>query len=290
LRDAKNKMGIVAVENQRSILQSEIIDVESKLAQSTAALAAGRQGTNAFREGYEGLPERLHTDEIQGLPNPAVDSMRHALYQLEIREAELASRFADEFPPLVAVREQIKSAKSPLSKEEQRRTQSTTSVNSVHNQAQLNLLTEDAKVKSLDAQTLVLNRQLKELRERVQLLNENEPQIAKLEQEVALCKANYVMYCEKSEQSRIDNALQNERITNLNVIQPANLVASPVSPHKPVVLAMGILSGLVLGIGAALLAESLDPSLKKSADVENRLALPVLMAIPRVSQRHTVLN
>src|SRR4051812_8601978 len=71
LRDAKNKMGIVAVENQRSILQSEIIDVESKLPQSTAALAAGRQGTNAFREGYEVLPERLHTDEIQGLPTPA---------------------------------------------------------------------------------------------------------------------------------------------------------------------------------------------------------------------------
>jgi capsular polysaccharide biosynthesis protein len=65
---------------------------------------------------------------------------------------------------------------------------------------------------------------------------------------------------------------------------------SPVSPHKAAVLAIGLLSGLVLGIGAALLAEHLDPTLKSRADVEHRLSLPVLMAIPRVSQRHAILN
>jgi capsular polysaccharide biosynthesis protein len=63
-----------------------------------------------------------------------------------------------------------------------------------------------------------------------------------------------------------------------------------VSPHKTGVLAVGLLSGLVLGIGAALLAEHLDPTLKTRADVEDRLGLPVLVSIPRVSQRHTILN
>jgi polysaccharide biosynthesis protein PslE len=290
LRDAKNSMGIVGVEHQRTILQREIIDVENRLAQSTSALAAARKKANTLRTGLEGLPERLTTDEIKGYPNIAADNMRKDLYQLEIREAELASRFTDEFPALVAVREQIKNAKDPLSKEEQRRTQSTTSVNSVHNQIHLSLLAEDSNAESLDAQTLALKDQLSQLRERVQSLNENEPQIAHLEQEVELCKANYKTYCEKSEQSRIDNALQNERITNVNVIQPASLVLKPVSPRKTSVLALGLMCGLVLSFGAALLAEYLDPSLKTPADVENRLALPVLVAIPRVAQRHTILN
>jgi uncharacterized protein involved in exopolysaccharide biosynthesis len=190
----------------------------------------------------------------------------------------------------VAVREQIKAAKTPLNKEEQRRTQSTTTVSTVHNQVHLNLLTEDANIESLNAQTLALRQHLSELRERVRALNENEPQIVKLEQEVALCKANYMTYCEKSEQTRIDSALQNERITNVNVIQPASLVESPVSPRKTIVLALGLIGGLALGIGAALLAERLDPSLKSPADVEDRLLLPVLMTIPRVSQRHTILS
>jgi polysaccharide biosynthesis protein PslE len=290
LRDAKNSMGIVGVENQRTILQQEIVDVESKLAQSTAELAAVRERANALRTGFKGLPERLQSDETQGFPNVAADSMRQDLYLLEIREAELASRFTDAFPALVAVREQIRAAVGPLKKEEQRRTQTTTTVNSVHNQLQLNLLTENANVESLGAQTLALNEQLSQLRKRVRLLNEHEPQIAKLEQELALYKANYTTYCEKSEESRIDRALQNERITNVNVVQPASLVASPVSPRKGTVLVLGIVSGLVLGVAAALLADRLDPSLKTATEVENQLSLPVLVAIPRVSQRHTVLR
>ncbi len=290
VRDAKNSMGIVGIENQRIILQRELVDVENKLAQSTTALAAALKRTNALRSGFLALPERLPTDEIKGFPNAAADSMRNDLYQLEIREAELASRFTSEFPALVAVREQIKNAKAPLTMEEHRRTQSTTTVNSVHNQVKLSLLSEDANIESLTAQKTALTEQLAQLRDRVRVLNENEPQIAKLEQEVALCKANYMTYSEKAEQSRIDTALQNERITNVNVIQPASLVASPVSPHKTGVLAVGLLSGLVLGIGAALLAEHLDPTLKTRADVEDRLGLPVLVSIPRVSQRHTILN
>lgn len=290
LRDAKNSIGIVAVENQRVVLQQEVIDVETKLAQTTSALAAAQNNVAELRTGFKLLPERLPTEEIKGFPNPAADSMRLDLYQLEIREAELKSRFTDEFPALVAVREQIRNAKSPLSKEEQRRTQSTTTVNAVHNQVKLTLLTEVANIESLKAQKLALSEQLTKLRERVHQLNDSEPQIANLEQEVALCKANYATYCEKSEQSRIDNALQSERITNVNVIQPASLMASPVSPRVASVLALGVLGGIVLGIGAALLADRLDPSLKTPADVEDRLSLPVLVAIPRVSQRHTVLN
>lgn len=290
LRDAKNSLGIVAVDNQRIILQREIINVECNLAETTAALAAARNKTSSLRTGFAGLPERLATDEIRGFPNIAADSMRQDLYHLEIREAELASRFTDQFPALVAVREQIRAAKDPLMKEDKRRTQSTTTVNAVHNQIHLNLLTESSNVASLEAQTSELSQQLTQLRQRVRSLNDNEPQIDKLEQEVALCKANYATYCEKSEQSRIDNALQNERFTNVNVIQPATLVMSPVSPHKAKVLLIGVLGGLVLGIGAAFLAEQLDPSLKTTADVEDRLALPVLMAIPRVAQRHTILT
>ena len=290
LRDAKNGMGIVGVENQRLILQREIVDAELKQSQTIASLSAAQKRVEALRTGLLSVPERLPTDEIRGFPNVAADNMRQDLYQLEIREAELASRFTDVFPALVAVREQISTAKGPLGKEDQRRTQSTTTLNSTHSQIKLTVLTENAGIDSLNAQKRALDEQLAQLRSRVRELNDKEPQIAKLEQEVALCKSNYQIYSEKSEQSRIDNALQNERITNVNVIQPASFAASPISPHKASVLAAGLLCGVVLGIGAALFAERCDSSLKTPADVEDRLSLPVLVAIPRVSPRHSVLN
>jgi uncharacterized protein involved in exopolysaccharide biosynthesis len=290
LRDAKNKLGIVSVESQRQVIQFETIDVENKLAQSRASLAAARERVDALRKNMEGLPERLSSEQTIGYPNVAADNMRRDLYQLEIREADLASRFTDTFPALVAVREQIKAAKKPLTAESQPRTQSTTSINTVHNQLQVNLLAEESSVKALAAETQSLESELAQLRERGRTLNENEALISNLEQQVELCKNNYTTYSEKSEQSRIDTALQNERFTNVNVVQPANFSAKPVSPRKAIVLVLGVLGGLALGVGLAFLAESLDPSLRTPVDIEERLSLPVLLSIPHLSRRQVVMN
>lgn len=292
LRDAKNQMGIVSIENHRRVLQEETIAVENKLAQARAALAASTNKIDALRQKVEGVPERLATDETQGMPNAAADKMRADLYQLEMREAELASRFTDEFPALVAVREQILAAKKPLNQEAQRRTQQTTGVSVVHDQLQVGLLNEESNLASLEAETKSLEKQLTELQNRGRNLNENELLVVSLEQEVSLCKANYATYSEKSEESRINSALQEERITNVNVIQPASLITKPVSPHKAAILVLGLIGGLLLGAGAAFLAEYLDPTLKTADEVEESLALPVLGAIPKakVGQRQTVLN
>jgi uncharacterized protein involved in exopolysaccharide biosynthesis len=290
LRDAKNELGIVSIDSQRQVLQEETISVENRLAQSRSALAASQDKVEALREKLTGLPERLMTDEVQGFPNVAADNMRNELYQLEIKEAELASRFNDQFPALVAVRAQIEAAKKPLNKEEHRRTQQTTGVNLVHDQLQVSLLSEESNLASLDAECKSLDNQLAQLGDRARNLNQSELKIANLEQEVSLCKANYATYSEKSEQSRIDAALQNEQITNVNVIQPASLVAKPVSPHKAALLALGLIGGLLLGVGAALVAEYLDPSFEARDGVESRPGLLVRTANRKVADRQAVLN
>jgi uncharacterized protein involved in exopolysaccharide biosynthesis len=287
---AKNELGVVSIDAQRQLIKEETVEIENKLALSRAALAASRDKVEALRQKVTGLPERLATDETQGFPNAAADNMRQDLYQLEIREAELATRFGDKFPALAAIRAQIEAAKKPLGKEERKRTQQTTTVNLVHDQLQLSLLNEESNIASLNAETRSLDGQLAQMHDRVRFLNEHESQIAKLEQEVSLCKANYTTYSEKSEQSRIDAALQNERITNVNVIQPANLVAKPVSPRKLVLLAAGVLGGLALGIGVALFAEFFRSTVKSPINADERLPSPGLGSMPSVTPRQTVLN
>jgi polysaccharide biosynthesis protein PslE len=287
---AKNELGIVSIEAQRQLIKEETVEIGNKLALSRAALAGSRDKVQALRQKVTGLPHRLVRDETQGFPNAAADNMRQDLYQLEIREAELATRFGDTFPALAAVRAQIAAAKKPLGKEERKRTQQTTTVNLVHDQLQINLLNEEANVDSLNAETRSLAQQLAQMNDRVRFLNEHESQISKLEQEVALCKANYTTYSEKSEQSRIDAALQNERITNVNVIQPANLMAKPVSPKKSVLAAAGALGGIALGVGVALFAEFFGSAVKSPINTDERLPSPVLGSMPRVTPRRTVLK
>lgn len=290
LRDAKNELGILSIETQREVLRDETVAVENKLAQLRASLAASHDKVGSLRQKVERLPARLVTDDIQGFPNAAADTMRQDLYHLEIREAELSSRFNNDFPALVAVRAQIETAKKPLNREEHRRSQQTTGVNLVHDQLQVGLLSEEANAASLEAETKSLDKQMAQLRDRTRLLNERELQIANLDQEVTLCKTNYATYSEKSEQSRIDAALQNERITNVNVIQPANLVGKPVSPQKLVLLIAGVLGGLMLAVGIALLAEYLASPSYATSEIEERLTVPALTPIPEIAPRRAVLK
>ena len=57
-------------------------------------------------------------------------------------------------------------------------------------------------------------------------------------------EANYRKYLENLEQARINQALQNEKISSINVIQPASFVEKPVSPNKLIVIALGLLLAL----------------------------------------------
>lgn len=55
---------------------------------------------------------------------------------------------------------------------------------------------------------------------------------------------------------------------NVTVVRPADLPLSPVSPRPTINLALGLLVGLALGIGIAVLRETLDTTIKTSEDLQ----------------------
>ena len=89
------------------------------------------------------------------------------------------------------------------------------------------------------------------------------------------------------EQARIGDAIEANRISNVNVVQPPSFIERPVSPRPALVLGVAlILRGLRFG-GSGFRLEYLDRSLKTPAEIESQLGLPVLASIPR-SPRHEV--
>jgi capsular exopolysaccharide synthesis family protein len=64
------------------------------------------------------------------------------------------------------------------------------------------------------------------------------------------------------------------------IIAAPKIDEDPVSPNPPRNLALGLLGGLLLGMGAALLAERLDPVFHSSEELKESLKLPILGGIP----------
>ena len=71
-------------------------------------------------------------------------------------------------------------------------------------------------------------------------LNDHELQIVELDGEVERLTATYKMYADRLEQTRIDQAVEAEQISSINIVQPPTLSDRPVTPRKLPLLAIGL--------------------------------------------------
>jgi capsular exopolysaccharide synthesis family protein len=68
--------------------------------------------------------------------------------------------------------------------------------------------------------------------------------------------------------------------TNMRVVERAEVPRRPSQPNVPLNLALGLIGGTVLALGAAFVCDYFDNSVKSSDEVEELLQLPTLATIP----------
>jgi polysaccharide biosynthesis protein PslE len=231
-------------------------------------------------------PESLPTQQTNGYPNVASDSLQADFYKLRLTLEDLESRLGQEHPKVVDARRTLTQASSMLQATELDRTQSTVSLHPSRQALDLEWRHEETLNASLRAKADALKTQLAVLEQRTRDLNEREVQISDLERQVLIAETSYRSYMENLEQARIGEALEVKRISNLNVVQPPSLVQTPVSPKASLILGAGLMLALCGSVCLALGSEYLDNSIKTPEDVESELGVPVLAAVERMPRRN----
>jgi uncharacterized protein involved in exopolysaccharide biosynthesis/Mrp family chromosome partitioning ATPase len=192
------------------------------------------------------------------------EAMRQKVYDLEMQEVDLSSRYHDGYPLLRDVRREREAAQKALmsmygGSEQQRAKISNVSLPASTEVDQApSIVTPDFELKAL---------------------NDQEFELVQLEREVRLLERKYEMHVSKLEQARLNDALGREQIGNVKIAQPATLVHKPVSPQKPLLLSLGLLTALIGGVGIAYLSETFDQTLRTTDQVEAQLQLPVLASL-----------
>lgn len=256
LRDVKNEQGIVTIGQAQQTLGAEIELIEIDLLTTSVAIEAARAKADALRASLDSIPERLVVQETTE-SSLAADQMRQTLYDLQIQEKALAAKHTDEHPLVVAIREQVAAAQELLDSEEKLRTQPTMSLNPASQQQELALLQEEATIEGLDARQQALRQRMAELNEKLHALNEQELRIGQLERDVTLRREEYLTYTRNEELARLDQALETNRISNVNVVQPPTYSERPVSPPKAILMVLGVMLGGTGAVVLALVAEGL---------------------------------
>src|SRR4029077_4375587 len=74
--------------------------------------------------------------------------------------------------------------------------------------------------------------------------------------------------------------------SNVRVLERAEVPVAPSKPNVPLNLALGLLGGLVVAVGAAFASEYFDSSVKSTEEAEELLHIPTLATIPNFGLAH----
>ncbi len=291
LRQAKDHFGMLTIEGKQSSLEARIRFVEDQVLQNNVALAASEAKLSDLEATIASLEPTVLTQTLSGLPDSATQGMLQRLSELKLAEEDLKTQYADHYPLVTAVRKQREQLEEIMATQPRERTHTFKALNPVRKEVEVNLLVEKAAASSLRANHASLARQLEELQTNRLAVNAHAIQIAELQRKVDLLDSSYRKYAESAEQTRIDDALAVDRISSINVVQPATRPVGPESSGKRMALAMAMVFGLMGGLGIAFSAEHLDRSIKTPEQARSLLGLPVLLAVPYGRrQEHSLLH
>jgi len=153
-------------------------------------------------------------------------------------------------------------------------------LNEVRQKLKLALVTEDAELTSFQAKSGIINGQMANARVELKAINDTEVLLSRLDRDKEIQEYNYRKYSRNLEQSRIDGAVEKAKISNISILQSPVASPKPVRPKLLLNLLLGLCLGIIGGLGVVLVSNSLEHSFKKPEDIEEKLNIPALGAIP----------
>ena len=193
-----------------------------------------------------------------------VMQLKNRLVQLQASLAENAQRYKPKHPKMMQIQAEIETVKATLKEEIEKIIQG---LQTEHEMARAN---EKELLEQLEKQkTLALNMEKKEvaiedLKTRVTIKQEGQQALLSRVNETSMTKGI--------------------EITNIEVVDPAEIPKNPFKPRKLFNLLLSLVIGTAGGLGAIFMLESLDNSVKTSAEAKKILKIPFLGAIPLYSQ------
>ncbi len=240
LKLAKQQHGISSIDGKRTNLETQMTDTQSAMMENSRQTIASASRIEQLNKQLESTPEDVVLNATSGTDQQTSAAIRQQLYDLQLREKELISKFSPDHPNVRSVQAQLKEAEAILARLNLSDSATSRGANPIHQQLLLQLLTERANHSSLIAASEVLKNQWTELQNQLTALTQQEQEIFHLETQLNIAKTKYEAHAAKLEQARIEDELGSKAITSIGVIEAPRINERPASPDKVMTLVLGL--------------------------------------------------
>jgi polysaccharide chain length determinant protein (PEP-CTERM system associated) len=139
------------------------------------------------------------------------------------------------------------------------------------------------EVRKLEDRRADLQGRIGALRGNIESTPRTEQELATLTRDYKKLDENYTALLAKQLEAQMSGRLEQRwKGDRFRMLDPASLPDKPVFPKPPMFIALGLLLGCAAGIGAALLAEYLDPTVKDGEVLQAVQEYPLLATIPHI--------
>ena len=239
--------------SERSIVADDLAALNASLSQ---AIADRIQAEARYQQAGRGGAS------TEALRNPAINSLRQKRAELAADYQKLMTQFEPGYPAARSIQSQIDQLDRSITREESR---VSGSMLADYREAQ-------GRERALQSRVDGLKNNYLDLRRRSIQYNI-------FQQEVDTNRALYDGLLQRFKEIGVAGGVG---INNIAIVDPADVPSRPSSPRLLVNLALAILAGLGLGALAAFALEQIDEAIADPAEIEQRLALPLLGSIPKL--------
>lgn len=276
--DAANNL--VDLEAQKELVLKQISDLQANLNHDRSDIRAARERAAELKAQQSASPQRQTTVMRKSDNGELLAQLNGTLLSLELKQREMLTKYAPDYPLVQETAAQIADARKALALARNTPVEETTTDRPP---AQDWIATELVKAQTdqagLEAQAASIEHQLRQSKTRAMQIDQDGVVRQDLARDVKASEDNYALYVRKREEARISDLLDQKRIVNVSISEPATAPAYPLRTW-PWIVAFGLLSASAVSIGAAYAADHLDPTFRTPDELGRYLNLKVLAAIP----------
>ena len=261
LQAYRDSAELVDVSGVKTLAARELDEITSNLVTArrarteTESIYTQVQSVNRSSvEALASLPAVLNHSSVRDIKNEQAKAQQTV--------AELSQRYGPLHPKMIAAQSKLETSTRNLA------TQTIRVVSSVE---------KDYRV--AQASERALERQLANAKSRVQTINRKEFKLRELERDVQTNRQLYDMFFTRIKETDEAGGMES---AHARVVDPGIVPRGAIKPRKTLSVILAFMASIVVGVLLVFLLDALDNTLKSPADVEERLKVPMLGAIPLV--------
>lgn len=280
LMDFSSDQGVVSAAQERDLALQKLSEAEANDRQTQVGIIETRRRIQDLQSKLKSLPERILT-VIRNSDNPQLaEKMKSKLLELQLKRTELLTRFDPSYRLVREVDQQIAETKSSIAGEEHAPIRDeTTNQEPNHEWAKSEMIKAQVELGTLEAHGQATRIQVAGYREVAQRLGGNALRQGDLLGELKAAEEKYLLYVNKREEARIEDALDQGGILNVTIAEQPRVPALPARAAWVFGL-VGIVIGGTLSTSLAFAADYLNPGFRTPDEVVAYLGTPVLASLP----------